>query len=109
MPWRICLRFAGYDVVREYYFNDAGGQVDVLAKSVFLRYREALGEEIGEIPSGLYPAAYLIPVARHLADQHGRTLLDMDEADWLPLVRGGVYRTDDGNDPRRPEGDQHRA
>lgn len=83
------LEFAGYDVVREYYFNDAGGQVDILAKSVFLRYRQALGEEIGEIPSGLYPADYLIPVAKHLVGIHGDALLKMAEADWLPIVREG--------------------
>ncbi len=81
------LAFVGHDVVREYYFNDAGGQVDVLARSVFLRYREVLGEDIGEIPSGLYPAPYLIPVARHLADMHGADLCDMPEDEWLPLIR----------------------
>ena len=53
------LDFAGYDVTREYYINDAGAQVDVLARSAFLRYREALGEDIGEIPEGLYPGDYL--------------------------------------------------
>ena len=56
------LAFAGYDVTREYYINDAGAQVDVLARSAFLRYREALGEDIGEIPEGLYPGDYLKPV-----------------------------------------------
>ncbi len=81
------LAFVGHDVVREYYFNDAGGQVDVLARSVFLRYREALGEDIGEIPSGLYPAPYLIPVAEHLIEKHGTGLRDMPESDWLPLIR----------------------
>jgi arginyl-tRNA synthetase len=81
------LQFAGYDVTREYYINDAGGQVDVLARSVFLRYREALGEEIGEIPSGLYPGEYLKPVGAALADLHGSSLVDMPEERWLPLVR----------------------
>ena len=57
-----CWHFAGYDVTREYYINDAGAQVDVLARSAFLRYREALGENIGEIPEGLYPGDYLMPV-----------------------------------------------
>ena len=66
------LAFAGYDVTREYYVNDAGGQVDVLAQSVFLRYREALGEDIGEIPQGLYPGDYLKPVGAALAQEHGR-------------------------------------
>jgi arginyl-tRNA synthetase len=81
------LDFAGYAVTREYYINDAGGQVDVLARSAFLRYREALGEDIGEIPSGLYPGDYLKPVGAALAEQHGRALLDLPEADWLPIVR----------------------
>lgn len=81
------LAFVGYDVVREYYFNDAGGQVDVLAKSVFLRYREVLGEDIGEIPAGLYPAPYLIPVAEHLVKGHGKSLRNMPEDEWLPLIR----------------------
>ena len=61
------LQFAGYDVTREYYINDAGAQVDVLARSAFLRYREALGEDIGEIPEGLYPGDYLMPVGQALA------------------------------------------
>ncbi|WP_333795019.1 arginine--tRNA ligase [Hyphomicrobium sp.] len=81
------LAFAGYDVTREYYINDAGGQVDVLARSAFLRYREALGEDIGEIPAGLYPGDYLKPVGAALAEQHGRALLDKPEAEWLPIVR----------------------
>ena len=81
------LDYAGYDVTREYYVNDAGAQVDVLARSAFLRYREALGEEIGAIPEGLYPGDYLKPVGAELAANHGRDLLDMTEADWLPLVR----------------------
>src|ERR1700733_10227377 len=61
------LQLAGFDVVREYYINDAGAQVDVLARSAFLRYREALGENIGEIPEGLYPGDYLKPVGQALA------------------------------------------
>lgn len=81
------LAFAGYDVTREYYVNDAGGQVDVLARSVFLRYREALGEDIGAIPSGLYPGEYLKPVGEALAKEHGKALLDMPEDQWLPIVR----------------------
>ena len=56
------LEFAGRRVIREYYVNDAGGQVDVLARSAHLRYREALGQDIGEIPEGLYPGDYLVPV-----------------------------------------------
>lgn len=81
------LAFAGYDVTREYYVNDAGGQVDVLARSVFVRYREALGEDIGAIPSGLYPGEYLKPVGAALAKEHGKALLDMPEDQWLPIVR----------------------
>lgn len=80
------LAFAGYDVTREYYVNDAGNQVDVLARSAFLRYREALGEDIGEIPEGLYPGDYLKPVGEALAEKHGRELLKANE-DWLPVVR----------------------
>jgi arginyl-tRNA synthetase len=81
------LQFAGYDVTREYYINDAGAQVDVLARSAFLRYREALGENIGEIPEGLYPGDYLKPVGQALAAEHGDKLLKQSEAEWLPGVR----------------------
>lgn len=81
------LEFAGFDVTREYYINDAGGQIDVLARSAFLRYREALGEAIGEIPEGLYPGDYLKPVGAALAEQYGGALVEMDEAEWMPIVR----------------------
>jgi len=81
------LQFAGFDVTREYYINDAGAQVDVLARSAFLRYREALGEDIGEIPEGLYPGDYLKPVGEALAQEHGDRLKAMSEAAWLPIVR----------------------
>ena len=81
------LAFAGFDVTREYYINDAGAQVDVLARSAYLRYREALGEEIGDIPEGFYPGEYLMPVGQALADTHGETLLEQEEGEWLPLVR----------------------
>jgi arginyl-tRNA synthetase len=81
------LSFAGYDVTREYYINDAGAQVDVLARSAFLRYREALGEVIGDIPEGLYPGDYLKPVGAALAAEHGASLLDLSEGRWLPTVR----------------------
>jgi arginyl-tRNA synthetase len=81
------LVFAGYDVAREYYINDAGAQVDVLARSAFLRYREALGEHIGEIPEGLYPGDYLKPVGQALAAEYGNRLLAEPEAEWLPIVR----------------------
>ena len=81
------LEETGHDVTREYYINDAGAQVDVLARSAFLRYREALGEDIGEIPAGLYPGAYLKPVGKALAEKHGDRLRDMPEEEWLPIVR----------------------
>ncbi|HEY5597644.1 MAG TPA: arginine--tRNA ligase [Kiloniellales bacterium] len=81
------LSTAGYSVTEEYYINDAGAQVDTLARSAFLRYREALGETIDEIPAGLYPGEYLKPVGAALAAEHGRGLLDRDESQWLPPVR----------------------
>jgi arginyl-tRNA synthetase len=81
------LAFVGYDVTREYYINDAGAQVDMLARSAFLRYREALGEDIGEIPAGLYPGDYLKPVGAALAKEHGHTLLSFPGERWLPIVR----------------------
>jgi arginyl-tRNA synthetase len=81
------LQFAGYDVTREYYINDAGAQVDVLARSAYLRYREALGEDIGTIPEGLYPGDYLKPVGEALAKEHGDRLRSMPENVWLPIVR----------------------
>jgi len=81
------LAFTGHDVTREYYINDAGGQVDVLARSAFLRYREALDEAVGVVPEGLYPGEYLKPVGRRIADQHANRLLGMSEAQWLPIVR----------------------
>ncbi|MGW8206924.1 MAG: arginine--tRNA ligase [Hyphomicrobiaceae bacterium] len=81
------LAFGGYEVTREYYINDAGTQVDVLARSAHLRYREALGEDIGQIPEGLYPGGYLKPVGEALAKEFGDKLLGRDEVDWLPIVR----------------------
>ena len=81
------LAFTGYDVTREYYVNDAGAQVDALARSAFLRYREALGEDIGAIPEGLYPGDYLKPVGVKLAAEYGPQLKDKSEAEWLPIVR----------------------
>jgi len=81
------LVFAGYDVTREYYINDAGGQVNVLARSAYLRYREALGDDIGAIPEGLYPGDYLKPVGEALAKEHGPALINMPEERWLPIVR----------------------
>ena len=81
------LAFTGYKVTREYYVNDAGAQVDVLARSAYLRYREALGEDIGLIPEGLYPGDYLKPVGSALAVEFGNALLNRSEAEWLPIVR----------------------
>ena len=81
------LQFAGSDVTREYYINDAGAQVDVLARSAFLRYREALGEDIGAIPEGLYPGDYLVPVGQALAAEYSGKLKTMSENAWLPIVR----------------------
>jgi len=80
------LAFSGCEVTREYYINDAGAQVDVLARSAFLRYREALGETI-TIPEGLYPGDYLKPVGAALAKAHGKALLDQPEGEWLPIVK----------------------
>jgi arginyl-tRNA synthetase len=80
------MAFAGWDVTREYYINDGGAQVDVLARSAYLRYREACGEVV-EIPPGLYPGDYLKPVGEALAQMHGGGLLDADESHWLPIVR----------------------
>jgi arginyl-tRNA synthetase len=81
------LDFCGWKVTREYYINDAGAQVDVLARSAYLRYCEAQGREIGEIPSGLYPGAYLIEVGTALVAEFGDRYLDKEEAQWLAPVR----------------------
>ena len=80
------LGFAGYAVTREYYINDAGAQVEVLARSAYLRYREALGETI-TIPEGLYPGDYLKQVGEELKADYGASLKDRPEAEWLPIVR----------------------
>ncbi|WP_068073967.1 arginine--tRNA ligase [Novosphingobium lentum] len=81
------LEFAGHKVIREYYVNDAGAQVDVLARSVHIRYREALGEAVGEIPEGLYPGDYLVPVGQALAAEFGDAYAAAPEGDWLVLFR----------------------
>ena len=83
------LTYAGQPATREYYINDAGAQVDVLARSAHLRYREALGE-IVTIPEGLYPGDYLVPVGEALAQTHGRALLDQPDTAWLPIIRETV-------------------
>ncbi|MGE4322365.1 MAG: arginine--tRNA ligase [Sphingobium sp.] len=82
------LEYAGHRVIREYYINDAGGQVDVLARSVHLRYREALGEDVGGIPEGLYPGDYLVPVGQALAAEHGDRFAVAPESEWIALFRG---------------------
>ncbi len=78
---------AGFDVTREYYINDAGAQVDKLGRSAYLRYREANGETIGEIPEGLYPGEYLKTVGEVMKTEHGASLMDMPDDDWLPIAR----------------------
>jgi arginyl-tRNA synthetase len=95
------LAFTGFEVTREYYINDAGVQVDLLARSAFLRYCEALGEKIGAIPEGLYPGDYLKPVGAAIAAEYGDALAKQSETSWLPIVRDkavammmGVIRDD---------------
>jgi arginyl-tRNA synthetase len=81
------LEYAGHQVIREYYVNDAGAQVDVLARSAHLRYQEALGRQIGGIPEGLYPGDYLKPVGEALAAEYGDAWADAPESAWLELFR----------------------
>jgi arginyl-tRNA synthetase len=81
------LEAAGYAVTREYYINDAGSQVETLARSVHLRYREALGEDVGAIPEGLYPGDYLVPVGQALAAEFGDSFLGAADGNWLELFR----------------------
>jgi len=81
------LAFTGYAVTKEYYINDAGAQIDVLARSVFLRYREALGEKIEAIPEGLYPGDYLVPVGKAIAEEFGHRLLEMNREEALAIIR----------------------
>ena len=81
------LEFAGHKVIKEYYVNDAGAQVQVLARSAHVRYREALGEAVGSIPEGLYPGEYLIPVGQQLADEFGSKYVAAPESEWLTLFR----------------------
>jgi hypothetical protein len=103
--WRRCWNI-GHKVIREYYINDAGGQVDVLARSVHLRYREALGEDIGEIPEGLYPGAYLVPVGQALATEFMEPVRRaLKRANGSPVPAGGCG--DDGHDPRRSGAARH--
>lgn len=81
------LQYSGHRVIKEYYVNDAGGQVDVLARSAHVRYREALGADVGDIPEGLYPGDYLIPVGQALAAEFGDKYADAPEAEWLVPFR----------------------
>ncbi|WP_208432738.1 arginine--tRNA ligase [Bartonella taylorii] len=81
------LQFVGYNITKEYYINDAGKQIEVLAHSVLLRYREALGQKINEIPEGLYPGEYLIPLGQSLVQEFGDKLLTMDKNEALAIVK----------------------
>ena len=81
------LEYSGHKVIREYYVNDAGAQVDVLARSAHLRYLEALGQQIGDIPEGLYPGDYLKPVGEALAAEYGELYADAPESAWLETFR----------------------
>lgn len=87
------LTKAGYDVTKEYYFNDAGKQIEVLAQSAYLRYKEALGENIGEIPEGLYPGDYLKDVGRALAERDGEKWLQAEESEWYEPVKDFAVET----------------
>ncbi|MCL6728922.1 arginine--tRNA ligase [Sphingomonas hankyongi] len=86
------LEAAGFRVTKEYYVNDAGAQVDTLARSVHLRYREALGEEIGEIGEGFYPGDYLKPVGTLLAAEYGDKFVDAPETEWLAPFREAAIK-----------------
>jgi len=86
------LEAAGFRVTKEYYVNDAGAQVDTLARSLHLRYREALGEDIGEIPEGFYPGDYLKPVGIVMAADYGDSLVEAPEAEWLPIFRKSAIK-----------------
>ncbi|TPK79416.1 arginine--tRNA ligase [Mesorhizobium sp. B2-4-18] len=81
------MAFAGYDVTKEYVINDAGSQIDVLGRSAMLRYGEALGDDIGEIPAGLYPGDYLVSVGEALVREFGRSLLQMPDDEALAIVK----------------------
>ena len=86
------LEAAGFRVTKEYYVNDAGAQVDTLARSVHLRYREALGEDIGDVPEGMYPGDYLVPVGTILASEYGSEYADKPESEWLPAFRQAAIK-----------------
>ena len=80
----LLLEKVGYKVCKEYYINDAGAQIEILARSVYLRYREALGEKIPDFPDGYYPGEYLIKLGENQAIKYGRRWLETEETDWLP-------------------------
>jgi len=86
------LEAAGFRVTKEYYVNDAGSQVDTLARSVHLRYLEALGQDIGEIPAGLYPGEYLQPVGTILAAEYSDQYAEAPESEWLPVFRKAAIK-----------------
>ena len=95
------LEFAGYEVTREYYVNDAGSQVDTLARSAHLRYREALGEDIGAIPEGLYPGDYLVPVGEVLSREFGDRFVGETRKRMAASIQDPGCRRDDGSHPCR--------
>ena len=108
------LAKAGYAVTKEYYINDAGAQVDKLGQSTFLRYKEALGDAIGDIPEGLYPGEYLKDVGAAIAKRDGARWIDKPQSDWLPVMRDfaidmlmAEIKTD-LDDARRPHGRLYR-
>ena len=106
---RACSIFSGREATREYYVNDAGGQVDVLARSAFLRYREALGEDIGPIPEGLYPGDYLKPVGDVSRARIRRGAREQARGGMAAARAQARHRGDDGDDPRRSRRAQHFA
>ena len=77
------MEFCGWNVTREYYINDSGGQVDALARSTYHRYCEALGRDTGEIPDGLYPGTYLKEVGEALVARDGDKHLNKQENEWI--------------------------
>lgn len=86
------LKFSGYDVVREYYINDAGSQIDALARSFHWRMREFLGEDLGAFPEGLYPGDYIKPLAQQFADSNGDRLAAMTEDEWMPIIKPAAIK-----------------
>ncbi|AHA28210.1 arginine--tRNA ligase [Candidatus Liberibacter americanus] len=81
------MSFSGYEVTREYYINDAGAQIDILARSVFLRYKQALENDDFDLPEGFYPGSYLKPIGKDLVAKYGSELLNLSDEEWLPKIR----------------------